>query len=121
MDERLPAKNAVDSSDDTPEIAIEVAALRKEIAELNSQRFLRVHNNYWRLFLMRFTSGLFTGLGTVIGATVLVSLVVVWLQQIEWVPLIGDWASQISERIEQNVEQSVREGVRDAIAPETGE
>lgn len=91
----------------TPEkgtdIAAEIATLRRELEILNSHRFITIQNTLWRLFLLRFVTGLFTGLGTVIGATVLVSLVVVFLSQIEWVPLIGDWASQIADQIELDV------------------
>ena len=92
-------------SESDTRIADEVAALRKEIELLNSHRFVRIHNNLWRLWLMRFTSGLFTGLGTVIGATVLVSVVVLWLQQIEWVPVVGEWASEIARQIEAALEE----------------
>ena len=94
-----------------PDIAKEIAVLRSEIATLNKQRFLVVHNSLWRLFALRFMSGLFTGLGTVIGATVLVSVVVYWLQGIEWVPLVGEWASEIATQIEQNLETAVELGV----------
>lgn len=96
---------------DPPDIAKEIAVLRREIAILNKQRFLVVHNSLWRLFALRFMSGLFTGLGTVIGATVLVSVVVYWLQGIEWVPLVGEWASEIATQIEQNLETAVESGV----------
>ena len=55
-------------------------------------------------------SGLATGLGTVIGATLLVSVLVYWLQGINWVPVLGDWASQIADRIEQDRAVETRNG-----------
>jgi hypothetical protein len=39
------------------------------------------------------------GLGTVIGATVLLSLIVWSLSQISFIPIIGEWAAQISRAI----------------------
>jgi len=85
---------------DAEAIASELTALRKELAQLNSHRFITIHNSLWRLFLLRFATGLFTGLGTVIGATALVSFLLLLLAQIEWIPLIGDLASEIADRID---------------------
>jgi hypothetical protein len=46
----------------------------------------------------------------VLGASLLVSLLVYWLQGINWVPIIGDWASQIADRIEQERVDETRNG-----------
>jgi hypothetical protein len=93
------------SKDDSnqPDVVEEIAALRREVERLNGHRFIRIQNSPWRLLGYRFMSGLFTGLGTVIGATLLVSVLVWWLQGINWIPVIGDWAAQIATRIEQTV------------------
>ena len=85
------------------DMAEEIAALRREIERLNDHRFIRIQNSPLRLLGYRFMSGLFTGLGTVIGATLLVSVLVWWLQGINWIPVIGDWAAQIAERIDQDL------------------
>lgn len=53
-----------------------------------------------RILLFRFASGMAVGLGTVIGATVLLSLIVWSLSQIEFIPIIGDWATRIAAQIE---------------------
>jgi hypothetical protein len=96
---------------DIPESMIEeIAALRREIATLNSHRLVRIWDRPFRLLVYRFISGLATGLGTVIGATLLVSLLVYWLQGINWVPVLGDWASQIADRIEQDRAVETRNG-----------
>lgn len=89
------------------ELSQEIAALRDEIAVLNKHRFVTVQNNLWRLFAYRFAIGLFTGFGTVVGATVLVSVAIYWLQNIEWVPLIGDRAADIAAQMQQELEQVV--------------
>ena len=74
--------------------------LTKELETLNSHRFIRVHNSLWRLIIFQFTRGLAFGLGSVLGASILVSLVVWWLAQFEFIPIIGDFTKQLIEWIE---------------------
>ncbi len=76
-----------------------ISALQAELTTLNQHRFFRVHNSYWRMIGYQFVRGLAMGLGTVVGATVLVSLMVYFLSQIELVPIVGEWAKQIAEEI----------------------
>ena len=89
--------------DPTPEsgedLTEEVRALRAELQTLNKHRFVRIHNNIPRLLAFNFARGLAVGLGTVLGATVLLSLIVWALSQIEFLPIIGEWASQIAEQM----------------------
>ncbi len=77
----------------------EIRALRAELARLNAHRFVRIHNNMLRLLAFNFARGLAVGLGTVLGATVLLSVFVWSLSQIEFLPIIGDWAAQIAEQM----------------------
>mgnify|MGYP000630986494 CR=1 FL=1 len=74
--------------------------LTKELEVLNAHRFIRVHNSLWRLIIFQFTRGLAFGLGSVLGASILVSLVVWWLAQFEFIPIIGDFAKQLIDWIE---------------------
>ncbi|NBR89303.1 MAG: hypothetical protein EBS68_05210 [Rhodobacteraceae bacterium] len=48
---------------------------------------------------LQFARGLAFGLGTVLGASLLVSLAAWWLSQFEFLPIIGEWAAQIAEDI----------------------
>ena len=84
---------------ETDDLAREIHALRTELARLNSHRFVRIHNNLPRLLAFNFARGLAAGLGTVLGATVLLSVLVWSLSQIEFLPIIGEWAAQISEQM----------------------
>ncbi|MGR3463123.1 MAG: DUF5665 domain-containing protein [Roseovarius sp.] len=81
------------------DLTSEIRALRTELARLNTHRFVRIHNNMPRLLAFNFARGLAVGLGTVLGATVLLSVVVWSLSQIEFLPIIGEWAAQISEQM----------------------
>lgn len=77
----------------------EIAALRAELRVLNSHRFMRIHNSFPRFLAFNFARGLALGLGTVVGATLLLSMLVGALSQIEFLPIIGDWAAEIAARI----------------------
>jgi hypothetical protein len=82
----------------------DLASLRKEVAHLNSHRFIRMHNSLPRLMWFNFMRGLAFGLGSVIGATVLVSVVVYFLSQINFIPIIGDWATEVLSIITEQAE-----------------
>lgn len=83
----------------TDELTREVAALRRELETLNAHRFIRVHNSFPRMLAFNLARGLAAGLGTVLGATVLLSVIIWTLSQIEFLPIIGDWAAQIAARV----------------------
>ena len=74
--------------------------LTKELETLNKHRFIRMHNSLWRLILFNFTRGLAFGLGSVRGASILVSLLVWWLSQCEFIPIIGDFTKQLIDWID---------------------
>lgn len=74
--------------------------LTSELQTLNNHRFIRINNSLWRLVLFQFTRGLAFGLGSVLGASILVSLLVWWLAQFEFIPIIGDFTKQLIDWIE---------------------
>jgi hypothetical protein len=78
----------------------DLAALRVELEKLNSHSFIRVHNSLPRLLAFNFARGLAFGLGTVVGASLLLSVVVWSLGQIDFIPVIGEWATEIAREIE---------------------
>ncbi len=86
----------------TPDVGLEgeLQQVRAELTKLNSHRFIRMHNSIPRLLVFNFARGLAFGLGTVVGASFLVSIVVYALSQIDFIPVIGDWAAQIANQIQ---------------------
>ncbi|PWE29405.1 hypothetical protein DDZ14_17260 [Maritimibacter sp. 55A14] len=86
--------------DSDARLAEELAALRGELQRLNRHRFVRMHNNLPKLLGFNFARGMAFGLGSVMGATILVSIAVFLLSQIDFLPVIGEWAKQIAEQIE---------------------
>ncbi len=74
--------------------------LADAIEELNDHKLIRDYSSTWRLMWLNFLRGLAFGLGSVIGATLLVYIVIQTLAQIEFIPILGDWAIQIIDQIE---------------------
>ncbi|PKP84849.1 MAG: hypothetical protein CVT80_05845 [Alphaproteobacteria bacterium HGW-Alphaproteobacteria-2] len=83
-----------------PELTKEIAALRREMSRINAHRFVRLHDSPARMIGFQFARGLAFGLGSVLGATILVSLAVYLLSGIDFIPIVGDWAAQIAREIE---------------------
>ena len=73
----------------------DLASLKAEVHKMNNHRFIRMHNSLTKLIWFNFMRGLAFGLGSVIGATVLVSLLVYLLRNIDFIPIIGDWATEV--------------------------
>ena len=89
-------------NDAQPSTALEqeVAALRAEVARLNGHRFIRLHNSLPRLVAFNLLRGLAFGLGTVLGATILVSFLALVLSRIDFIPIIGEWAAEIARQMQ---------------------
>ncbi len=82
------------------DIAAELEALRAEVARLNKSKAIRLHSSWARIMFFNLVRGMMVGLGTVIGATILLSIVIWSLSQIEFLPIIGDWATQIIDQVD---------------------
>ena len=74
--------------------------LRDELARLNRHGYLKMNSSAIRVVWYQFLRGLAFGLGSVMGATILVSIAAFWLSQIEFIPIIGEWAKQIAVEIQ---------------------
>lgn len=91
------------AADTAPGLQAEVRALRQELTFLRQHRMFLIHQSVPKVLLFRFAVGMAVGLGTVIGATVLLSIIIWALSQIEFLPIIGDWSAQIAQQIDQAV------------------
>jgi hypothetical protein len=70
---------------------------------LRRHRMFVLYQSVARVLLFRFASGMAVGLGTVIGATVLLSIILWLLSQVELIPIIGDWAAEITRAISEAI------------------
>ncbi|MGS2717863.1 DUF5665 domain-containing protein [Eionea flava] len=73
--------------------------IRKELETLNKHKFVRLQNSTARMIGFQFLRGVAFGLGSVIGATLVVSLMISLLAQVEFIPIIGEWANEIIAEI----------------------
>ena len=74
--------------------------LADALEELKEHNFMKIHESSWRFIYFNLLRGLAIGLGSVIGATLLVSILVAILAQIEFIPILGNYAHQVIEIIE---------------------
>ena len=78
----------------------EIKKLREAIKSLSNNNIFKIYNSTKRILFISFLKGLASGLGWIIGATILVSLLTYILSQIEFIPILGDIVSQLIEEIE---------------------
>jgi hypothetical protein len=78
----------------------EVKELAKEIRRLKNADFLHVFKNPWKFVFYSFLKGLMMGLGSVLGATILVAMAIYLLTKVSWVPIIGDFVGDVAKQIE---------------------
>ncbi|MCH2076214.1 MAG: DUF5665 domain-containing protein [Rhodobacteraceae bacterium] len=78
----------------------DIDALTKELRNLQEHYAMRSLSSKRRMMLAQFLRGIAFGLGSVLGATVVVSALVYSLSQIDFIPILGDWANEIIQIIE---------------------
>ena len=83
-----------------PKVASETKRLADALEAFTTHRFVRVHNSLPQLVFYQFLRGLAFGFGTVVGASLLVSIVALLLAQVEFVPILGDLATRVIQEIE---------------------
>ena len=78
----------------------EIKKLSEAIKSLNNNNIFKIYNSIKKILFISFLKGLASGLGWIIGATILVSLLTYILSQIEFIPILGDIVSQLIKEIE---------------------
>ena len=73
--------------------------LAQQLETLNQHKLVRVYNSTPRLLWLQFWRGVAFGLGSLMGATLVVSLLISLLAQIEFIPIIGEWAQLLIAEI----------------------
>ena len=74
--------------------------LESALRKLSKHYFFRMNESVWTIIWFSLLRGLAFGLGTVLGATILVYVLVLFLSQIEFIPIIGEWSARIIEQIQ---------------------
>jgi len=79
----------------------ELEHIKNALNTLNQHKFVRLFNSTPKMLWFQFLRGMAFGFGSVVGATIVVSIILALLAQIEFIPIIGEWALQIMEEIKQ--------------------
>ncbi|MCJ8312601.1 MAG: hypothetical protein HRU38_09995 [Saccharospirillaceae bacterium] len=88
-------KQPVKISTDTSNVEISLQAIETELQKLSQHRIVTIYNSFFKQFTLQFFRGIFFGLGTAMGATIVLSGLLYVLAQIEFVPIIGEWVKMI--------------------------
>lgn len=78
--------------------------LVREIRELRSMHFFRKQRTWSRMIWYNVVRGMSFGFGSLVGATVIVSIVIAILSQmvshVHFIPLLGEWITKILEVVD---------------------
>jgi hypothetical protein len=75
-----------------------------ELEKLNNHKLIHTYNSIPRLLWFSLLKGISLGLGSVLGATVVLSALVYVLSQMEFIPIIGEWISAVLQVVQQKPE-----------------
>ena len=87
-------KNKIQEKNDN-----EIKKLSEAITSLNNNNIFKIYNSTQKILLISFLRGLASGLGWIIGATILVSILTFALSQIQFIPILGEWVSKLITEI----------------------
>lgn len=71
--------------------------INEQLMMLNNHKLVHTYNSLPRFIWFSLLKGIAVGLGSVLGATVVLSFLVYVLSQMEFIPIIGEWVSSIIE------------------------
>ncbi len=74
--------------------------LQHDVSAIRTHKLFAVYNSIYKLLAFQFMKGIAFGLGSVVGATIVVSVLLYFLTQIELIPIIGDWVKLIISEIQ---------------------
>ena len=82
-----------------------VQQIQQQLHQVNQHRLVRTYNSWFTIIWLHFLRGVLFGLGTVVGATVVVWVLLYLLAQVEMVPIIGSWVHDVINEIKALAEQ----------------
>lgn len=80
--------------------------INDQLEKLNNHNLVVTYNSLPRFIWFSLLKGIAVGLGSVLGATVVLSALVFVLSQIEFIPVIGEWVSSIIEVVQGEVDNN---------------
>lgn len=92
--------DSVENSD-LKSILLETQRVKQELVNLNSHKLVKASNSIPGMMYFLFLKGIAFGFGTVVGATLVVSILAYFLSFFELIPVIGDWVGRIVDQVQQ--------------------
>ena len=80
--------------------------IQAQLQQINQHRLVRTYDSWLTIIWLHFLRGILFGLGTVVGATVVVWVLLYLLAQVEMVPIVGSWVHDIIAEIKALAEKS---------------
>jgi len=88
------------------ELARELKALSKEVKNIRSMEVIKIFRHPWKFLGLSLVKGIMVGFGSVLGATVFLSIFLYLLAQISFVPIVGEFVQEVMGQIEQTATPS---------------
>ena len=79
------------------ELLLSVKKIEHEVCNANKPE---ISDSHTKELLLQLLKGMAFGLGSVLGASVIVTLTVYLLSQVEFIPIIGEWVKNIIQEIQ---------------------
>lgn len=73
------------------------------VKQLRSERYLQMVDNLKKYLLYHFLGGLASGLGGVVGASLVFALIVFTVSKLQVVPVIGNFVTEVIKVVEENL------------------
>ncbi len=81
-------------------VVAETQKIKEELEKLNAHKLVQTYNSLPKLLFFLFLKGVAFGLGTFVGATIVVSVLIYLVSLVEFVPVIGEWISLIVQEVQ---------------------
>jgi len=82
------------------ELAHEIRLLAAEIKRIKDMEVIKIFRHPWKFLWLSLVKGIMVGFGSVLGATIFLSLFIYILAQISFVPIVGDFVKDVMGQIE---------------------
>lgn len=101
MSQITEQNNVAPEQDKYQQLYQQTQMIHQELNQLNNHKLILTYNSIPRLLWFHLLKGVAFGLGSVLGATVVLSTVVYLLSQMEFIPIIGEWITAVLEVVQQ--------------------
>ena len=95
------------------ELAHEIRLLAAEIKRIKDMEVIKIFRHPWKFLWLSLVKGIMVGFGSVLGATIFLSLFIYILAQISFVPIVGDFVKDVMGQIESTTSTGTNGNTKD--------